>query len=555
MTPATEPEPITSIEREQVRQEEIAALRKLAEPGGTVWSRHNLAEVLPEPTPMTWDLVSRHFLAVHGGLGDMYRDLGYDPDPNLKRDGCFDLIAGRPYVNLSREPRLLFRRLPLVNSFAGLKHNPRMATCAQPQLSMEQLGLGFWLGLPILLVQLARSAFLMQACRVRFERDFYQAIVPSLLAVARAEESSQLTSDELKLRGSHWMERTLKRLGRHTLKPTVLAGVEISKLMQILARPLGPERAAAAVAELSARSTIPPEADLGFALRRVARGELSRAEFLSGFGHRGEQEMELSRPRWSEDPAGLDRFLEFQPAEAPFPVKLEDPVSRIALEAKLSGSRRARLEKHVACLRRFVGLREAAKHYFMMGYGRIRRGLLEMDRRFGLKGGIFFLTLDELSATGKSEDYHDRIAFRRRRRQTALSIETPPVIFSDDLEAVDRRIEYKVGDRLQGTPLSAGVATGPALVLTNPCVDHGSFPGYILVCPSTDPAWVPLFAGANGLVMETGSVLSHGAIVAREFGLPAVAGIAGVHRQLRTGQQLRVDGRKGEVQVLSSPNP
>jgi pyruvate,water dikinase len=73
---------------------------------------------------------------------------------------------------------------------------------------------------------------------------------------------------------------------------------------------------------------------------------------------------------------------------------------------------------------------------------------------------------------------------------------------------------------------------------------------YILVCPSTDPAWVPLFVQARGLVMETGGMLSHGAIVAREFGLPAVAGIADVHRRIKTGQRLRIDGATGTVNVL-----
>ena len=72
----------------------------------------------------------------------------------------------------------------------------------------------------------------------------------------------------------------------------------------------------------------------------------------------------------------------------------------------------------------------------------------------------------------------------------------------------------------------------------------------MLVCPSTDPAWVPLFVNAKALVMETGGVLSHGAIVAREFGLPAVAGIAGVQRMLKTGQRLRVDGGRGVVTLL-----
>ena len=101
---------------------------------------------------------------------------------------------------------------------------------------------------------------------------------------------------------------------------------------------------------------------------------------------------------------------------------------------------------------------------------------------------------------------------------------------------------------LTGVALSAGVAEGSALVLTEP-TDPPDEP-FVLVCPSTDPAWVPLFAKAKALVMETGGVLSHGAIVAREFGLPAVAGLPGVVRTLRTGQRVRVDGSRGTVTIL-----
>jgi pyruvate,water dikinase len=102
-------------------------------------------------------------------------------------------------------------------------------------------------------------------------------------------------------------------------------------------------------------------------------------------------------------------------------------------------------------------------------------------------------------------------------------------------------------------PLSAGVAEGPALVLEHPHVSEPTPAAeeYILVCPSTDPAWVPLFVRARGLIMETGGVLSHGAIVAREFGLPAVAGLPGVMRTIRTGQRVRIDGSSGKVALLS----
>jgi pyruvate,water dikinase len=99
-------------------------------------------------------------------------------------------------------------------------------------------------------------------------------------------------------------------------------------------------------------------------------------------------------------------------------------------------------------------------------------------------------------------------------------------------------------------PLSAGVVEASAWVLEDVAGAQMPHEPYILVCPTTDPAWVPLFVQARGLVMETGGMLSHGAIVAREFGLPAVAGIADVHRRIKTGQRLRIDGATGMVTLL-----
>jgi len=124
------------------------------------------------------------------------------------------------------------------------------------------------------------------------------------------------------------------------------------------------------------------------------------------------------------------------------------------------------------------------------------------------------------------------------------------VLLDNDLEAIGRPLPPPTGAvELAGIPLSAGVAEGPALVLTDPSRGTARS-GYILVCPSTDPAWVPLFVNARGLVMESGGTLSHGAIVAREFGLPAVAGLPGVQHRIRTGQRIRVDGGRGTVSLL-----
>jgi pyruvate,water dikinase len=127
-------------------------------------------------------------------------------------------------------------------------------------------------------------------------------------------------------------------------------------------------------------------------------------------------------------------------------------------------------------------------------------------------------------------------------------------LFSDDLEAIGRPIPVEGAAEWNATPLSFGEFEGPALVLDVPINADNVTPGFVLVCPSTDPAWVPLFLKAGALVMESGGVLSHGAIVAREFGIPAVAGIANVHRRLQTGQRLKVDGSSGKVHVFDFAN-
>jgi pyruvate,water dikinase len=569
---------IDESEREKVRQEEMAALAAKAEPGGTVWSRYNLAEILPEPTPMTWAIV-RRFMSGQGGFGLMYRDLGFEPDPALDEEGIYDLVCGRPYCNLSREPRMQNRHVPFEHPFVVLKADPAKALYPQPRLNPGRAGPMFWLLLPWLTFKLFRSSWKLSSLSRTLAHQLRDKVFPAFEMETQEDARQDLSSLEpsaLLERLEYWIRRTLHDFARDSLKPTVLAAVALGNLERGL-RALGPERIRSALSELSMGARPDPEADLPGALRELAAARLSRAHFLKSFGHRGRQEMELAQPRWAEqqEDRGLrieDRKSEESPLVVPalagnddrlkaeLPTTLEPRISaweRTAAEAKLSGAQRALLEPELERLHTYLGLRETAKHYLMKGYALIRRFLVELDRRYHLDGGIFCLIPEELPRLVAGEDLSALIEQRRHRRTILLSLEVPQVLFSDDLEAIGRPTVTADAETLQGVPLSAGIAEGPALVLQTPNIplsdgaanDQGE--GYILVCPSTDPAWVPLFVRARGLVMETGGVLSHGAIVAREFGLPAVAGLPDVHRRLKTGQRLRVDGALGTVRVLS----
>jgi pyruvate,water dikinase len=540
-------------ERERVRQEEIDILRAKAEPGGTVWARFNLSEILPDPTPMTWAVV-RRFMSGAGGFGLTYRDLGYEPDPSLDEEGVYDLVCGRPYCNLSREPRLYARGQPLEHDFAALKAAPQKALYPRARPNWSKAGWKFWLFGPAHALRSFRFELHLQAQSRLLAGRLREEVLPAFaaeFAQGAAEDLSQLDEAALLARLEHWIKRTLYDFARESLKATVLAAVGMGKLEYLLGRKLGPERARAAIGELVMGVRPEPDADLPGAVRDLAAGKLDRATFLERFGHRGPHEMELAQPRWAEAPAALDRLSApgGGPAAAP-PEPPGDAWERVAAEANLPGWQRNLLAPELKALHAYLALREAGKHHLMKGYALIRRVLVELDRRHALDGGIFFLTPEELPRLAAGEDLSTVIADRRRRREIALSLEVPQVLFSDDLEAIGHPAAEASGDVLRGVPLSAGVAEAAALVLEEPAGAAVPAEPYILVCPSTDPAWVPLFVHAKGLVMETGGVLSHGAIVAREFGLPAVAGLGGVHRRLKTGQRLRVDGGGGTVTVL-----
>jgi len=547
--------PITAsgaAEREQVRREEIAALRSRVAPGGTVWARFNLAEILPAPTPMTWAVVNGYLMSGKGGFGLMFRDLGFDPDPALDEEGIFDLVCGRPYCNLSREPKLHYREVPFEHSFAALKADPRRALYPTPTINPARFAWHFWLFLPIALPRLSLQMLLGALRRQRLARSyanrFREQIVPPFVRETQAAEQQDLSAlpvNQVVDFFGHWVRRTLVEFARESLKPTALATLCMAELEQKLAGVLGPGRSREFVRELVMNVHPPAEVDYAAGLAELAAGRLDRATFLARFGHHGNDEMELSAPRWREDPSTLEDTGRFV---SPSREKLSTE-DRLRRESRLNAAQRALLHDDVQRVHDFLGLREAAKHYLLLGYALIRKSLLELDRRFELQGGIFYLTPSELPQLVQGADLSATIAQRRRRRTVALGLELPPVLFSDDLEAIGRPVAPEGTQVLSGIPLSSGVAEGPALVLEHPQMTQAT-DRFILVCPSTNPAWVPLFVRAAGLVMETGGVLSHGAIVAREFGLPAVAGLPGVLRRLHTGQRIRVDGNQGTVTLL-----
>ena len=544
----------TAFERETARSAVISELKSKADPQGTVWVKFNLSEVLAAPTPMTWAVVQR-LIAADGGFGAMNRDLGASPDPTLGSQSAFDLVAGRPMMNLVRLPRMQFANPPIEYPFAAFKADPRKALDPKPNLNPLRGGaLMGLLRLPATVWRLNKIMSRTKKESESFAERFVKEIVPPFEAAAKqtlAQDWSMLDGPALLREFEIWQQKTLVDFARASLKPTVFADLAWNALLEMLRPKMGDEKAKAAVGELALGARPPEGTDYVAGIRAFTERRLSREEFLEQFGHRCTNEMELSQPRWSEDAAAVDRLVQSFAASSHYTETAHlAVVARIRNEAKLSGPASDQFAVQVKRLRTYLGLREAAKHYLLLGYAVIRRTLVELDRRIQLNGGIFHLTPSDFPDLLSSKNLAGKISSARRQRQTELTLELPPVLFSDELDAIGRPLpEPTGGDKLEGVALSAGVVEGPALVLTEPSATPPD-EGYILVCPSTDPAWVPLFVKARGLVMETGGVLSHGAIVAREFGLPAVAGLPGITSRLKTGQMLHVDGGRGTVTIL-----
>ena len=296
------------------------------------------------------------------------------------------------------------------------------------------------------------------------------------------------------------------------------------------------------------------------------------SDFLGRYGHRAVAEIDLGMPRWSDDPSHLfgvlAGYLRLDP-EAATPEQHFADGARDARTMMLTLVRRARRRGRLRavvvrfCLRRaraLVGMREMPKFLIVTAMRRAHAVMLEIGGELAESGRIaepedvFFLDFDETKRAAAGDDLRATVSERRDRYDAELRRRhVPRVLLSDgtELEAVGSGSAAAEAGALRGTPASAGTVTAPARVILDP-VGARLEPGEILVAPSTDPGWTPLFLTAGGLVMEMGGANSHGAVVAREYGIPAVVGVPRATEAITTGAEVTVDGAGGVVTLSSS---
>ncbi len=351
----------------------------------------------------------------------------------------------------------------------------------------------------------------------------------------------------------------------------------------------------AALWRIAARAAADPEtkgivesaasADVLERLERSPAGSVTgRAlrEYLERYGHRCANELEVMSERWADDPAPLlavfKAFVASPPEETPEELEERQRRTREAALAKVEGHlsrgwlrkifpwRKLYFRSVLRDAHRLVPLREDPKFYLLQYFLPQRALLVELGRRLAARGvldapkDIFFVEQDELLALAEPENadtvssqLKERVRKRRDDHRRWCELEPVPALDAGG-NPVPLPTQAQQGRKvLRGLAASTGRATGIARVITDLSQADQMRQGEILVAPFTDPGWTPLFPLARAIVMDLGGLLSHGAIVAREYGVPAVVNAGDATKLIRTGDRITVDGFEGAVYLSSDP--
>jgi pyruvate,water dikinase len=294
--------------------------------------------------------------------------------------------------------------------------------------------------------------------------------------------------------------------------------------------------------------------------------------FLDTYGMRCVGEIDITRPRWSERPTTLVPLIlgnvkhfepgagarRFEQGRQEAWAKEQDVLKR--LQALPDGERKAEETKRkIDRVRTFMGYREYPKYGIVSRYIVYKQALLGEAERLVDAGVLrepedsFYLTLQELHDVVRTHQADDQLIAQRKDAFRAYQALTPPRVLTSEGEVIAgayKRDDVPAG-ALIGLPVSAGTIEGRARVILD-MAEAEVEPGDILVTAYTDPSWSPLFVAIKGLVTEVGGLMTHGAVIAREYGLPAVVGVEHATRLIRDGQRIRVHGTDGYVELLAS---
>ena len=553
---------------EQIRRDEVERLERMEREAGQVlaWSDFSLADMLPQPSPLGMEIFN--LLTNRGGSIDRaLRSFGLRYARPEQVGRTFEVICGRAFLNLGATIQSIDEALPLALDAKSLPVSGERSVDVEH--IPTRLAWRGWRSAGRLPGALLRWLFVVPVrflrLRSHLDRQFREKVHPAVTAEAarlREQDLSGLGSAELLVALRSRIQRFVDLGYYHEIADSVslISHVLLRRSLQRLYA----EQADVVEARLTTGLPGNFNTETNLDLARLAAGEIRMEEFLDRYGHRGSPDYEISAPRWREDPrrveamakaiarAGVDSLQQFE----------EQQRLRTRAEARLSAEigkhfwlrpwRRALL-RELDYYQRYSPLRESTQALGFLFIELARRVLLEAASRAGVGNLIFCFTLAEIEkliSEGADPEAVERARSRRERLKAARGIYLPHLLRSDDLEAIGRAPVVDPDAReFLGQSVSTGVVRGRARVVDGLDQARELEAGEILVAASADPSWTPLFLVAGGVVLEQGGILSHPAIVAREYGLPAVVNVPHLTRLIRTGQMLLVDADRGRVVI------
>jgi pyruvate,water dikinase len=292
--------------------------------------------------------------------------------------------------------------------------------------------------------------------------------------------------------------------------------------------------------------------------------------YLNKYGMRGPGEIDITKTRWSEKPTTLvpmilNNIKQFEPHDSNrrFEQGRQEALKKEQelldrLKQLPDGEQKAKETKRmIDLIRNFAGYREYPKYGMVNRYFVYKQALLKEAERLVQaniiheKEDIYYLTFEELREVVRTNTLDYQIISKRKDEYKFYGKLTPPRVITSDGEIISGQYkrENLPTEAIVGLPVSSGVIEGRARVILN-MEDADLEDGDVLVTSFTDPSWTPLFVSIKGLVTEVGGLMTHGAVIAREYGLPAVVGVENATKLIKDGQRIRVHGTEGYVEIL-----
>lgn len=293
-------------------------------------------------------------------------------------------------------------------------------------------------------------------------------------------------------------------------------------------------------------------------------------DYLAKYGMRCAGEIDISKTRWSEKPTILfpmilSNIKNFEPNESKrkFELGRQEALNKEKellerLKQLPDGEQKAKETKQrIYLIRNFSGYREYPKYGMVNRYFVYKQAILKEAERLVQEGvirekeDVFYLAFEELHEVARSKKLDQRIISLRKEEYKLFDKLTPPRVITSDGEIIAGRYnrEDLPAEAIAGLPVSTGVIEGRARVILN-MEEADLEEGDILVTSFTDPSWTPLFVSIKGLVTEVGGLMTHGAVIAREYGLPAVVAVENATKLIKDGQRIRVNGTEGYIEIL-----